>query len=344
MITLIKIIPVGLLCTGLMLITGQSYADCTLTTSGQEIIGEIPSITLTETGLRSTKFNAGINCQVSFTLFTRSYLYYRINEMPLSYTNSMTGEQITVKYLDSANNEISKGSGRDLGGFSLVNLFSGPSGALQFIASIDPGQAVSPGKYKADKSFKLTWWYSVAHAGIGAFVSKFESPGFSRGTFGFGPDSSGGSWGTGSNSSFDLSLEILPDCRIATNDVNFGTAAFATAFEPVQTSMGIRCSVKTPYKVGLNNGLYPQSGNQRAMKTSSGNNFLRYEIYKNTTSERWGSNGSEQWLSANATTNAGVYDAKTQQGYTFTTKILENNPDNLPAGVYSDTITVQVEF
>lgn len=264
--------------------------------------------------------------------------------MPKNYINSVTGEQLTARYFDTGNNSISEGSEKDLGGFSLIDIFSGPGGSLQFKAKVDPGQSVSPGTYKAEKSFKLTWWYSVPDAGVGPLSTKFESPGFSRGPFGLGPDSWRGSWGSGRDASFDLSLEVLPDCRIATNDVNFGTAAFATAFEPVQTSMGIRCSVKTPYKVGLNNGLYPQSGNQRAMKTSSGNNFLRYEIYKNTTSERWGSNGSEQWLSTNATTNAGVYDAKTQQGYTFTTKILENNPDNLPAGVYSDTITVQVEF
>ena len=126
--------------------------------------------------------------------------------------------------------------------------------------------------------------------------------------------------------------------------MNLGTAAFADAFVPVQTSMGIRCSAKTPYNVGLNNGLNPRSRPQRAMKSETRNNYLRYEIYKNSSTERWGSNGSERWSSANATTNPGNYDAKNQQGYSFTTKILETNSDNLPAGKYSDTVTVQVEF
>lgn len=344
MITLKKIIPTGLLFSGLILITAQSYADCEVSTSGNTSIGKIPSITLAETGIQSTKFNSGMSCQAFLTVLTTNYLYYRIDQMPVNYINNATGERITVNYLDTNNNVIKVGSERDLGGFSLVNLFSGPGGSLQFIANVNPGQAVSPGIYQAEQPFKLKWWYSVAGFGIGAFSTKFESPGFSRGYLGFGPDTWGGSWGSGRDSAFDLSLEVLPDCRISTRDVNFGTAAFATAFEPVQTSMGVRCSVKTPYNVGLNNGLYPQSGNQRTMKAETSNNYMNYEIYKNSTTERWGSNGAEKWSSSNATTNAGIYDAKTQQGYTFTTKILENNPDNLPADKYSDTVTVQVEF
>jgi spore coat protein U-like protein len=70
---------------------------------------------------------------------------------------------------------------------------------------------------------------------------------------------------------------------------------------------------------------------------------MSYEIYKNSSTERWGRN-NEQWLSDVATTNPGIYDAKTQQGYAFTTKVLETNSLSLPAGKYSDTITVQVEF
>lgn len=339
MITLKKIIPVGLLCTGLIMTITHSYAECHVSTSGNVSIGKVPSISMTESGIQSSQFNAGLNCQSLLTIFTTSYIKYKIVEIPKNYINSVTGEQLTVSYLDTSDKPLSDGSERELGGFSIIDIFSGPGGSLEFKAKVDLGQSVSPGIYRAESLFKLKWYYYVPGLGLGPFASYYQSPGFTLGWFG-----GVSSWGDGRDASLSLSVEVLPDCRVVTRDVNFGTAAFATAFEPVQTSMGIRCSVKTPYKVGLNNGLYPQSGNQRAMKTSSGNNFLRYEIYKNTTSERWGSNGSEQWLSTNATTNAGVYDAKTQQGYTFTTKILENNPDNLPAGVYSDTITVQVEF
>jgi spore coat protein U-like protein len=160
-----------------------------------------------------------------------------------------------VNYLDTNSNPITVGQRRDMSSFTIINFFTGPNGALPFYAKINPGQAVSPGIYRAETPFKVKWYYSVpaiAVAGIGFY---FSSPGFNRGIFGIGFD-----WGSGSDSSLNLSIEVLPDCRIATNDVNFGTAAFADAFTPVKTSMGIRCSVKTPYKVSLNDGLYPQNG------------------------------------------------------------------------------------
>lgn len=339
MITLKKIIPAGLLFSGLILITAQSYADCSVNSSGNISIGEVPSITLTENGVQSSQFSAGLSCSgFSLALANMTYLKYRVDQMPINYINSATGERLVVNYLDTNNNPINAGQERDLSTFTIINLFTGPNGELPFYAKINQGQAVSPGIYQSETPFNVKWYYSVpalALIGIGVF---FESPDFQRP--GVRSDLN---WGSGSDSSINLSIEVLPDCRIATNDVNFGTAAFASEFQPVKTSMGIRCSVKTPYKVSLNDGLYPQNGNQRAMKSEVGNNYLSYEIYKNSTTERWGRN-NELWSSAVATTNAGIYDAKTQQGYAFTTKILETNSPNLPAGKYSDTVTVQVEF
>jgi len=338
MITLKKIIPAGLLFSGLILITTQSQADCSVNSSGDVSIGKIPSITLTESGIQSNQFSAGLRCQAFLTFATLNYIKYRVDQMPVNYINIVTGERLIVNYLDTADNPISLGKEVELGGFSLINLFSGPSGALQFKAKINSGQVVSPGIYRAESPFKVKWYYSVPAIGIGPISLYFQSPGLKLNFLGFLTD-----WGTGSDASLSLSVEVLPDCRISTNDVNFGTAAFASEFQPVKTSMGIRCSVKTPYKVSLNDGLYPQNGNQRAMKSETGNNYMSYEIYKNSTTERWGRN-NEQWSSDVATTNPGIYDANTQQGYAFTTKILDTNSLSLPAGKYSDTVTVQVEF
>ncbi|WEE40856.1 spore coat U domain-containing protein [Acinetobacter sp. TAC-1] len=339
MITLKKIILAGLLFSGLILITAQSYADCSVNSSGNVSIGKVPSITLAENGVQSSQFSAGLSCGgFSLALANMTYLKYRVDQMPANYINSVTGERLIVNYLDTNSNPINVGQERDLSSFTIINFFTGPNGSLPFYAKINPGQTVSPGIYRSETPFKVKWYYSVpaiAVIGIGFF---FESPGFKRpGIF------SDLNWGSGSDASLNLSIEVLPDCRIATNDVNFGTAAFASEFQPVKTSMGIRCSVKTPYKVSLNDGLYPQNGNQRAMKSETGNNYMSYEIYKNSTTERWGRN-NEQWLSDVATTNPGIYDGNTQQGYAFTTKILDTNSLSLPAGKYSDTVTVQVEF
>ncbi|KAF1024612.1 MAG: hypothetical protein GAK29_02460 [Acinetobacter bereziniae] len=340
MFTFKKIIPPSILVAGLMLISNQSHAVCSINSSGNVSMGNIPSITLMENGTLSNQFSAGLTC-VGFSLaaVNRTYLKYMVSDMPTNFVNNMTGETLIVNYLDTSNNPIVIGEERDLSTFSIINIFSTVDGSLPFYAKINTGQAVTPGNYTAQTPFKVKWYYSVpflAVAGIGFFE---ESPGFFRGVLGAGLN-----WGTGRDASLNLRIQVLPDCRISTNDVNFGTVAFANAFEPVQTSMGIRCSVKTPYNVSLNNGLYPQNGVQRAMKSSTSNHFLQYEIYKNATNERWGSFGTEKWSSAFATTNADIYDAYTQQGYAFTAKILNSNPANLPANTYRDTLTVNVEF
>ncbi|WP_151812375.1 Csu type fimbrial protein [Acinetobacter bereziniae] len=334
-----KIISVGLPLSGLMFIATESQADCNITTSGDVSIGSISSIALNETGIQSNQFSAGLSCQAFATFATLNYIKYRVDLMPVNYKNSVTGESLTVNYLDAANNSISLGNEVNLGGFSLINLFSGPSGSLQFKAKVNSGQTVSPGTYRAQTPFKVKWYYSVPGLGIGPIAVYFQSPGVKLNLLGLLTD-----WGTGSDASFNLVIKVLPDCRISTNNINFGTAAFATEFEPVQTSMGIRCSAKTAYNVSLDDGLYLQNGFQRAMKSNSGNNYLRYEIYKNSTTERWGNWGSERWSSADATTNPGNYNGTVQQGYSFTAKVLDFNPDNLPAGNYKDTLTVKVEF
>jgi spore coat protein U-like protein len=339
MITLKKIIPASLLFSGLILITAQSQAACVITSSGNVTMGAISSMTLAEQGTQSNQFSAGLRCEgFSLALANMTYLKYRVDQMPVNYINSGTSESLTVDYLDTNNKAIGLGKEVDMSSFSLLNFFTGPNGALPFYAKINAGQNVSPGRYTADKSFKVKWYYSVpelAFAGIGSF---FESPGFRRpGLF------TDQNWGTGVDANLNLYIDVSPDCRISTNAVNFGTSPFADVFTPVQTSLGVRCSVFTPYHVGLNNGLYPQTGNQRAMKASNSNNFLRYEIYKNATTERWGSNVNERWSSLEATTNPGQHNTN-QQGFSFTAKVLDTNSPSLPAGNYSDTITVNVEF
>ncbi|EPG40842.1 Csu type fimbrial protein [Acinetobacter colistiniresistens] len=323
----------------LMSLGSWAHADCNVSSSGNVTIAQIPSIALTESGIQSSQFSAGLQCTgFSLGVGNKTYLKYRVDQMPVNYVNSQTGDTLTANYLDTDNKPITRGREVDMSQTSLINFFNGPDGSIPFYVRIPAGQTVSPGTYLAETPFKVKWYYSVPALAIIGFGSFYESPGFKRpGIF------SSLNWGSGRDSSINLKIEVKSDCRISTSDVNFGTAAFAAAFEPVKTSMGVRCSAKTPYYVSLNNGLYPRSGNQRAMKSESSNHYLTYDIYKNSTTERWGSN-SERWSSASATTNAGNYDGKTQQGYAFTAKILESNPDNLPAGTYRDTVTIQVEF
>ncbi|WP_332604308.1 Csu type fimbrial protein [Acinetobacter sp. ESBL14] len=334
-----KIMNVSLLAFSSVLFISHTHASCSVSSTNRTITITVPSISLFENGEASSQFESGMSCEGFSAAFANmTYLKYRVEQMSNTFKNSQTGEQLYANLYDTDNGAISSGLEKDMSRFSLLNFFSGPNGSLPFYYQLPAGQNVSPGIYDTDVPFRIRWYYSVpafAAAGLGFF---FESPKFKRGALGIGFR-----WGDGVESVQTLRIRVLPDCRILAQNVNFGTAAFAGQFEPIQTSMGIRCSINTPYIVSLNNGLYPQDGNQRSMKSQSSNDFMKYEIYKNATSERWGS-GSESWSSLNATTNPGIHDAITQQGYVFTTKVLDSNSDNLPAGIYQDTVTVEVSF
>lgn len=327
------------LCWVMMAISQVSYADCTTTSNDQVVLSQTPSIALADSGVGQTQFGAGLACVgLNVGVLATTYLKYQANYLPTQLVNRQTGEALNVNYWDLNQNPVMQGQEVNLSQIHLLTLFGGPEGKVLFYATLPAGQMVSPGIYETIKPFTVKWYYSVPALSILGIGIYDNSPGFSRTLLG-----GVASWGTGIDSSINLKIEVLPDCRISTNDVKFPSAAFADAFEPVKTSMGIRCSAKTPYYVSLNNGLYPRSGEQRAMKSGSSENYLMYEIYKNSTSARWGS-GSDRWSSNDATSNAGIYDSQTQQGYAFTVKVLDTNPKNLPAGEYTDSVTVQVEF
>src|SRR5690606_2338105 len=124
-------------------------------------------------------------------------------------------------------------------------------------------------------------------------------------------------------------------------DLDFGSAPLAGSFSPVTRTIQIRCSAGAAYTVGLDNGSHAQ-GNVRRMH--SGGNYLAYEIYQSATSpDRWGMLDAERRSSADADNNAGIYDSFTTQGFSYRAEV-DPAQATPPAGNYSDTIRLDVEF
>ena len=97
------------------------------------------------------------------------------------------------------------------------------------------------------------------------------------------------------------------------------------------------CSKGSTYTVGLSNGSYV-NGTQRQM--ASGANRLSYEIYKGTSSNRWGPSGTDRYSSASATS---VSTDGVTRGYNYTARILTTQTTP-PAGNYTDSVVVDVSF
>lgn len=135
-----------------------------------------------------------------------------------------------------------------------------------------------------------------------------------------------------------VTLTVTNDCvTISAPDVNFGSAPLVKDFAAVSQSIAITCTKGSVYTVGINNGSYA-SGNVRNM--ASGNNRLSYEIYKGSTTNRWGVSGTERWSSA---ASSQVSTDGLLRTYNYTARVLSSQ-STPPAGSYSDTLVVDIAF
>ena len=321
------------------LCTNNAKALCNTLVSENYQLENISSLDLLENGSPSAQFASGLRCSgFSLALANMTYIKYRITQLPTKLKNNITGEEIPLIIKDINNNNLSIGSDIDISSLTLVSLFNTTTGNFPFYVTIPMGTNVSPGTYSTTMPLNIIWYYSVpalAALGLGLF---YDSPAFIR-VLGYVD------WGSGITSSVNLTINVEPDCLINTHNISFGTAPLATKFDAIQSTLGVKCSTNTPYSVGLGDGQnYAAAGNQRAMKSTSGNNYLKYEIYKNNSTNRWGKNGTERWNSLDASSNAGVHNGTAQQTYNFTAKVLESNSNSLPPDTYKDNIIIDVTF
>ncbi|AOA57052.1 Csu type fimbrial protein [Acinetobacter larvae] len=313
----------------------SAWAECKQSQSDTVVLEATPSIKLHDEGLADAPFNSGLSC-TGLGALNDIHIKYEVHDMPLRLWDESIAASMKIDILDIKKNPVQFFSGVVLSEYGWINLFTGPNNSVKFFVNVPAGQSIRPGNYVASSPFRVQWYYSVpafAAAGLGFF---HESPGFKRGAFNIVKD-----WGSGVESTVNIKITVTKDCRIVSNDVNFGTAPFAHMLQPVKSSVGVRCSSSTPYSVGLSDG-QNYKNNRRNMR--SGSNYMGYELYKGNTTARWGSAGQERWLSQDASANAAIYDGLAQQRYDFVAKILEGDNSQLPAGDYNDNISIEVKF
>jgi spore coat protein U-like protein len=201
----------------------------------------------------------------------------------------------------------------------LLNLFTGPGGTLPLYIRTSPGTQVAAGTYQS--TIALSWNWNICSVGA-LGLCLVRDTGVASGTI-------------------QVSLVVSRDCAITAPSVNFGSAALVASFDPVTQSINIRCSKDAAYTIGINDGLHPSNGVRRL---SNGANFIEYDIfYPASSNERWGRVAAERRSSSEATTNAGAYTGTTGQVYTYRAEVDSSQPTP-PGGVYTDTLTIDVQF
>nr|WP_257970544.1 spore coat protein U domain-containing protein [Vibrio parahaemolyticus] len=148
-------------------------------------------------------------------------------------------------------------------------------------------------------------------------------------------------WTDGSaQSTITVELEVTPDCMITAPDIDFGSSPLVAGFDPVSQVISLTCTKNSSFTIGLNDGVNA-SGGQRRM--ASDGNYLEYEIYKSSSTERWGSAGAERREQSDVDTGDAIPDGITPQNYNYRAQIMTSQTTP-PAGTYTDSIIVDVQF
>lgn len=135
-----------------------------------------------------------------------------------------------------------------------------------------------------------------------------------------------------------VTATVLDACEVTSGTLDFGT------YDPLSgqavTGSGtftVTCTKDTPATIVLDQGMNPDSGStddNPLRRMASGTNYLSYALYSD-------SNGVNVWGNTAAT---GVAFIGTGTPETFTVYGVIPASQNVPAGQYTDTVTIQVTF
>lgn len=136
------------------------------------------------------------------------------------------------------------------------------------------------------------------------------------------------------NFSFAVRSQVAPDCRVEVGALDFGTHGFLKQAVDATGLIRVACTAQTSYQVGLGNGIYGSSVNQRQMRDLRGN-AIRYQLYHdNARNLSWGPTGDG--LATNLK-GSGKQDIFTVYGRVPP----QTTP---PPGTYADTVVVTITY
>jgi spore coat protein U-like protein len=136
-------------------------------------------------------------------------------------------------------------------------------------------------------------------------------------------------------STFNVTASVENACSVSGTDLSFG------AYTPTSTSaltststISVLCTLNNPYNIRLNSGQNGSSVSSRLM--SNGNNYtLGYALFRDAAyTQNWGETDGTNTVSSTGT--------GANQDFTVYGRIAALQ--NVPAGSYSDQITITVNF
>jgi len=310
----------------LWLVSLPGHAACTVSMANGSF-GSLSSFTIKSTE-QQTSANLVVSCDTVLNLLTSDTISMNVVSATATsgtrpaLKNTAAADVVPVRVCGTSScsntTETAIAQTYTWSGNTLLGLLTSKSYTLPIYFRTVAGQSVSAGNYQVSINLRIS--YSVCPTGL---------LGICLGT----PQT-----GTVVMTTL-LNMTVTTDCiTISAPDVNFGSAPLVSNFLPVSQSVAITCTKGSVYTVGINNGANAGSGTVRKMV--SGNNSMSYDIYKGSTSNRWGPSGSERWASSAASS---VSADGTVNTYNYTARMLSGQTTP-PAGSYTDTLVVDVTF
>lgn len=141
--------------------------------------------------------------------------------------------------------------------------------------------------------------------------------------------------GTARNS-FNVTVTVISDCRVAAADLDFGTYdPQASTPRRFNTTLAVSCTRNTPYTVALSAG---SSADYAQRVVTDGSGVLRYNLYTDSNFTKiWGDGSSGTQIVSGSGRGPGAPSMKTIYG-------LLPAAQNVEAGRYQDTITVIISY
>lgn len=134
-----------------------------------------------------------------------------------------------------------------------------------------------------------------------------------------------------------VSATVVNNCTISTSALSFGT------YDPIAThnamaldgtgAVTVTCTAGSTPTVGISTGV---NASGSARRLASGSSYLTYELYSDSgRSSVWGNSGSDLYT-------PGATSSRTARTFTVYGRV--TGGQDVPAGVYTDTVTATVNF
>lgn len=234
-------------------------------------------------------------------------------------TNTATGDVVPVRLCTAQNcantSEVAVGSSFTWSGSLLLGLFNAQTYTLPLYFVTVPGQQVSAGSYQVSANLAIT--YNICN-----LVILCETA-------------------TNLARSSQVSITVTSDCQtITAPTVGFGSAPLVKNFPTISQNIVVTCTKNSAYTIGINNGSWANGGVRYMASTTTPATRMAYDIYKGSTTNRWGSSGTERRNSTEGTLGTD-YMTRT---FNYTAKVLTTQATPSLVGDYRDTLTVDIVF